>query len=101
MTTVIDVSGPRGADGLEGSYATIYNSGYKSGNHGSDATNPTWGVDAGDIELKLTEIDNIDGASIEFLGKYRPPGYGVYNYQKTFSCKIVNVFILRARGGDG
>ncbi|CAG8665533.1 12415_t:CDS:10, partial [Gigaspora rosea] len=95
MTTVIDVSGPRGADGLDGSYAAIYNSGYKSGNHGSDATNPTWGVDAGDIELKLTEIDNIDGASIEFLGKYRPPGYGDYNYQKTYTCKNVNVFILR------
>ncbi|CAG8560064.1 29581_t:CDS:10 [Gigaspora margarita] len=104
MTTVIDVSGPRGADGLDGSYATIYNSGYKSGNHGSDATNPTWGVDAGgqlNSFIKVQIIDNIDGASIECLGKYRPPGYGVYNYQKTFSCKNVNVFILRADGARG
>ncbi|CAG8683186.1 16582_t:CDS:2 [Racocetra fulgida] len=46
MTTIIDVSGSRGADGLNGNHAVIYRS--FDGNHGSDATNPTKGGDAGD-----------------------------------------------------
>ncbi|CAG8558908.1 27870_t:CDS:10, partial [Dentiscutata erythropus] len=101
MTTVIDVSGPRGANGLNGSSAAIYSFGLENGNHGSDATNPTMGTDAGDIELKITEIDSIDGASIEFLGQYRTPGYVVHDYQNTFSCEKVSLFILRARGDGG
>ncbi|CAG8542132.1 735_t:CDS:10, partial [Dentiscutata heterogama] len=101
MTTVIDVSGPRGADGLNGRHATIYSGGLKDGNHGSDATKPTRGADAGDIELEITENDSINGASIEFSGKYRTPGYVVYDYQKTFSCKNVNVYILRGNGAEG
>ncbi|KAF0497155.1 hypothetical protein F8M41_020779 [Gigaspora margarita] len=47
--------------------------------------------------------DSIAGASIEFSGKYREhePGYAVKNYQNTLSCTNVNVFVLKARGGDG
>ncbi|CAG8471123.1 10089_t:CDS:2, partial [Scutellospora calospora] len=47
MTTILDVSGSHGANGINGRHAAIYSGRSKDGNHGSDATNPTKGIDAG------------------------------------------------------
>ncbi|CAI2181200.1 9451_t:CDS:10 [Funneliformis geosporum] len=95
---VLSVSGPNGANGHNGRDAAIPSGSYKNGNDGEDATKPTRGKDAG-VPLNR---DNTTGASIEFSGQYRKSEQFVdENFQETYSCETVDLFVLDAHGGSG
>ncbi|CAG8563514.1 4005_t:CDS:10 [Ambispora gerdemannii] len=101
MTLVLRVSGADGVNGRNGFSSAISSGGYKDGNNGENATKPTSGSDAGDIDLELTERYSTIGVSIEFSGRYCMSGTHAELFKKIYTCATVNWFTLEARGGNG
>ncbi|CAG8594211.1 3574_t:CDS:10 [Paraglomus occultum] len=100
MTFILSVNGSPGKNGRHGRSAA-FSGGGRNGRDGENATAPTVGTDAGEIDLTLVERDNVHGASAEISGTFRKPGLHTDNFERTYICATDDLFILSACGGSG